>query len=98
MQILAKELSMQIDSNNIVPNAAEAMNQWRNNKPAVEAEPNEGDLKLRSEYRSVLRRAIEAEDVGLESLEQVRAELQSGELDSPAAIRTAARNITLLGI
>ena len=99
MQILARELAMQIDSNNLIPNAGEpGINQRRDNQPAVKAEQSEGDLKLRSEYHNVLRRAIESDFAGLESLEQVRAELESGDLDEPAAIRTAARNIATFGI
>ncbi|TFG45054.1 MAG: hypothetical protein E4H40_08720 [Candidatus Brocadiia bacterium] len=99
MQILARDLAMQIDPNNLIPNAAEAgINQWRNNQPTVKAEASQSDLQLRSEYHNVLRRSIESDFAGLESLEQVRAELNSGALDSPEAIRTAATNITLFGI
>lgn len=100
MQILPRDLTVQIDSNNnMIQNTAEAgLNQWRNNQTAAKVEPCEADVRLRSEYRHVLRRAVESDFTALESLEQVRTELESGVLDEPAAIRTAARNITLFGI
>ena len=90
---------MQIDSNNIVPNAAEAgLNQRANNQPGAKVQPGEDDLKLRSDYHNVLRKAIESDFTGLESLEQVRVELESGALDDHAVIKATAKNIMLFGI
>jgi hypothetical protein len=86
--------------NNVSANAADNM-LWRRHTENVRHTQAGGvDAPLRAEYREVIEKALNAEPEGLQVMEaeQIRTELQGGQLDTPAAVRVAARNIMLFGI
>lgn len=53
---------------------------------------------FKSEFEEILNKAMDAGKNSPEKLEQIRQELESGELDSPQAARDAAVNMLKFGI
>ena len=89
---------MNMDSpNNISVNAADNFSQWRKVELARNAHLNQDDTTLRAEYENVIRKALNAEPDDTK-VERAKIELRTGQLDSPAALEEAARNIMLFGI
>ena len=87
-------------SNNIIPAGSDNIFQWRHNENVRHAHVNRGDATIRAEYEQIIQKALNAESEAADAsaVEQARAELRSGQLDSPEAITEAARNIIRFGI
>lgn len=87
-------------SNNIVPAGSDNILRWRYNENPRHVRTNRGDEAVRAEYEQIVQKALNAEPEGADAgvIEQARAELRSGQLDSPEAIMEAAGNIIRFGI
>ncbi len=56
-----------------------------------------GGPERASAHQALIQEALAAEEVNLKAVEQARAMLDSGELDTPEAIKRAAENMLDLG-
>lgn len=93
------EAIMQIDFNNINFNTPDNnLNGAQKPAPAGNINTDSADSALRSEYASVIAQSLAAEEIDTQAVTAAREALQSGQLDSPQAIQSAAENLLKFGI
>ena len=99
VNLVAGSLDMQIDfPNNINPNIAD-----NNAVTGQKADPAKTtadvDSVLTADYSSIISRAIaDSERVDVDLIADAKLSIDSGRLDTPEAIASAAENILKLGI
>ena len=84
--------------NNVLLNNAESLVEPNKKADTDNTASKAVDSTLSSEYSSVIARAIESDQVDLESVEKARQDLESGLLDTPQNADQAAENILKFGI
>ena len=69
-------------------------------KPDIEktAQPNAADSTLRTEYEPFIQRAVQLNDIDTLAVAEAKEALETGRLDTPEAIQSAAENILNNGI
>lgn len=91
---------MNIDKiNNLALNAGANNASEAKNRSNLDPKASKADIyTLRNQYSSIIQQAVNSKDVDLDAVEQAKLALDSGQLDSPDAARSAAEAIINLGI
>jgi hypothetical protein len=63
-----------------------------------QAKPAAPGPRVEPAQQSLVRQALTAPEVDLQAVEEARSLLQSGQLDTPAAVQRAARNLLDIGL
>ena len=87
---------MKIDTNNI-PDFLEKP-QARQHPGAKALTNKDADISLQTDYATLIEQAKQAPSTQVDAVGRARQLLQSGELESPSNIRSAAENILKYGI
>jgi len=67
-------------------------------EPAKTAGEDTSDATVKTEYASVINKALETEEIDLKAVQEAQNAIQEGTLDTPENITAAAENILEQGI
>lgn len=85
-------------TNNIISNLGPNLNPARTPAGDSKTETSPANADLRSDYASIIARAIESEEIDLKAIEQAKILLESGQLDTQKNIESTAENLLKFGI
>ena len=85
--------------NNITPNpAGSGLEPSRKTDPTGSEPVDTSDAAVRSEYASIINKALETEELDLQAVQKAQEALDAGLIDTPENVREAADNILRDGI
>ena len=85
--------------NNITPNiAGSGLEPSKKADPAGPEPTDTSDATVRSEYASIINKALETEELDLQAVREAQEALDAGLIDTPENVREAADNILRYGI
>ncbi len=85
--------------NNITPNTPGSGLEPSKKTDPVEPEPTDtSDATVRSEYASIINKALETEELDLQAVQKAQEALDAGLIDTPENAKDAADNILRYGI